>query len=112
MQRSSSLPRERDPTDEELNAYRAFLDRGNTLFLADDFGTGNRILTGLSSRITISPGPLASLDREYADPYSVVVYRLGNESLVDDTPALLLNAPAALDGGTPLLPDLDVFLDR
>lgn len=93
----------RDPTEEELNAYRAFLDRGNTLFLADDFGSGNRILAGLSSRITISPGPLASLDREYADPYSVVVYSLGNESLFKDTPALLLNAPASLDGGTPLL---------
>ncbi len=93
----------RPPTDDELSAYRSFLDRGNTIFLADDFGTGNRILTALSSRITIRTGPLASLDREYADPYSVVVYRSSNESPMEDTASLLLNAPASLDGGTPLL---------
>jgi hypothetical protein len=93
----------RNPSQDELDAYRSFLDSGNTILLADDFGTGNRILAGLTSRISISPGPVASLDREYADPYSVVVYRSVNESPVEDTGTLLLNEPASLEGGTPLL---------
>jgi hypothetical protein len=93
----------RNPSPGELEAYRSFLDQGNTIILADDFGTGNRILSGLTSRISISPGPVASLDREYADPYSVVAYRSANESPVEDTSTLLLNEPASLDGGTPLL---------
>jgi hypothetical protein len=93
----------RNPAPEELDAYRSFLDQGNTLILADDFGTGNRILAGVSSRIVISPEPVASLDREYADPYSVVAFRVSNESPVEETGTLLLNAPASLDGGTPLL---------
>jgi hypothetical protein len=93
----------RTPSQDELDAYRSFLDSGNTLILIDDFGTGNRILKGLNSRISISPLPVASLDREYADPYSVVVYRLANESPVEDTTTLLLNEPASLDGGMPLL---------
>jgi hypothetical protein len=93
----------RSPTDSELQAYRSFLDQGNTIILTDDFGTGNQILAGLTSRISISPGPVASLDREYADPYSVVVYPSADESLLNGTGSLLLNAPASLDGGTPLL---------
>jgi hypothetical protein len=92
----------RTPTADELGAYRSFLEGGNTIFLADDFGTGNRILAGLPSRITINPGQLASLDREYADPASVVVYRMPDEGMDTDTASLLLNAPASLDGGTPL----------
>jgi hypothetical protein len=93
----------RNPSSNELAAYRSFLDNGNTIILADDFGTGNTILAGLTSRISINPGPVASLDREYTDPYSVVVYRSANESPVENTNTLLLNEPASLDGGTPLL---------
>ena len=35
---------ERSPTGAEITAYQAFLDRGNTIVLADDFGTGREIL--------------------------------------------------------------------
>jgi hypothetical protein len=93
----------RNPLPAETDAYRSFLDRGNTLILADDFGPGDRILAGLASRISISPGPVASLDREYADPYSVIAYRAANESPVERTRVLLLNEPASLEGGAPLL---------
>lgn len=92
----------RTPTEAELGAYRTFLDRGNTIFLADDFGTGNRILAGLASRITINPGQLASLDREYADPASVVAYGTLAGGTAGETASLILNAPASLDGGIPL----------
>jgi len=91
------------PTAQQISAYRAFLDDGNTIVLADDFGTGNEILTQTGSRITILPGNLSSLDRRYPDPYSVVVYRSSEEGPVPVPASLALNRPAALDGGTPLL---------
>ncbi|MDO9035561.1 MAG: DUF4350 domain-containing protein [Methanoregula sp.] len=93
----------RQPTDQELSGYRAFIERGNTIILADDFGTGNQILRGLKSRISILPGNVSSLDRKYADPYSVVVYPSGNETLIENIPSLLLNRPAPLRGGTPIM---------
>lgn len=93
----------REPTGQEIDAYTAFIERGNTLILIDDFGTGNAILKKLSSRIAILPGNLSSLDREYADPYSIVVYRSGNDPLVRDSPPLLLNRAAPLSGGDPLM---------
>ena len=93
----------RQPSDTELSAYRTFLERGNIIFLADDFGSGNAILQGLGSRITILEGNLSSVDREYADSNSIVVYRTINESYVKDSVSLVLNRPAPLEGGTPLL---------
>jgi hypothetical protein len=89
----------RQPKASEISAYRAFVERGNTLFLADDFGTGNSILRGLGSRIIILDGNLSSIDREFADPYSVVVYRRANGSITTRAMTLVLNRPAALDGG-------------
>jgi hypothetical protein len=92
----------RPPSGPELAAYRAFLEQGNTLFLADDFGSGNSILKGLGSRISIREGNLSSIDQEYADPYSVVVYRRTGEGIAGNSTMLVLNRPAALAGGNPL----------
>jgi len=94
---------ERQPGSQEISAYRAFLARGNTIILADDFGTGNKILNGIGSSVSILPGNLSSVDREYADPYSVVVYGVSNGSFVTTGTKLVTNRPAAIDGGTPLL---------
>ncbi len=91
------------PTAQDLAAYQAFLDEGNTIFIADDFGTGNEILSGLGSRISILPGNLSSLDRRYGDPYSVVVYRSLEASPVPLPVSSALNRPAALEGGSPLM---------
>jgi hypothetical protein len=90
------------PTRTELAAYRAFLDRGNTLFLADDFGNGNAILEGVGSRIAILDGNLSSVDREYNDPYSVTVYRRSDKGIAKNSATLILNRPAALEGGDPV----------
>ena len=94
---------ERHPTPQELAAYRAYLDEGNTIFLADDFGTGNEILAGIDSRVTILPGNLSSLDRRYASPYSVVASRSIENSSIPLPASVALNRPAALDRGTPLM---------
>jgi hypothetical protein len=93
----------RTPTSQETGAYRSFMERGNTLILADDFGTGNEILESLGSRISILPGNLSSLDRAYADPYSIVVYRSSDDDLLNGTPELVLNRAAPLSGGDPLM---------
>ena len=94
---------ERHPTVQELAAYSAFLKEGNTIFLADDFGTGNEILAGIGSRISIIPGNLSSLDRRYPDPYSVIAYRTAEKSPVALPPDIALNRAAPLDGGAPLM---------
>ncbi|WP_292423366.1 DUF4350 domain-containing protein [Methanoregula sp.] len=94
---------ERSPTGAEITAYQAFLDRGNTIVLADDFGTGREILQRIRSRITILDGNLSSIDREYADPYTIVVYPVENASPVENCGAIVMDRPAPLDGGEPLV---------
>jgi len=94
---------ERLPTVQETAAYRSFLERGNIILLADDFGTGNAILRGIGSRIVILPGNLSSIDRAYNDPYAVVAYPVANISPVRQVSAILLNRPAPLEGGEPLV---------
>jgi hypothetical protein len=93
----------RQPTPREIAGYRAFLAEGQTIFLTDDFGTGNEILSGIGSRITITHANLSSLDRQYADPYLVIAYRTPEESPVSLPVDLTLNGAAPLDGGTPLV---------
>jgi hypothetical protein len=91
------------PTSTEITAYQSFLDHGNTIVLADDFGTGREILQRIGSRITILPGNLSSIDRQYADPYTIVVYRTTNETSVENSPAIIMNRAAPLEGGEPLM---------
>jgi hypothetical protein len=93
----------RPPAGQEIGAYRDFLLQGNTIVLADDFGTGKEILRGLGSRISVLPGNLSSVDRAYADSYSVVAYRVANISPVESVSTLVLNRPAPLEGGKPLM---------
>ncbi|PKL70587.1 MAG: hypothetical protein CVV30_04345 [Methanomicrobiales archaeon HGW-Methanomicrobiales-1] len=93
----------RHPAAGELTAYRAFLQGGNTIFLADDFGTGNEILDGIGSSIKILPGNLSSLDRSNADPYSVIAYHSAEKSPVTLPEDIALNRAAPLDGGSPLM---------
>ncbi|WP_301663409.1 DUF4350 domain-containing protein [Methanoculleus frigidifontis] len=88
-----------DFDDAAAGAYRSFLERGNTIVLADDFGTGNQILGALGSEIRILPGNLSSMDMEYSDPHTVIAYRTANATLVDGVETLMLNRPAALEGG-------------
>lgn len=93
----------RQPTTDEITAYQTFLDNGNTLVLADDFGTGRQILQRIGSRITILGGNLSSVDRQYADPYTVVAYRAETSPLFPDCHTLITNRPAHAVGGTALM---------
>lgn len=91
-------------SEEDVNAYRLYLEEGNSILLADDFGTGNELLSGIGSRIRILPGNLTSVSREFDDPSSVIVTPVReNETFLANVSTLVLNRPAALAGGEGLV---------
>jgi hypothetical protein len=87
----------------DLTEYRSFVEEGNTLFLADDFGAGNKILQGIGSSIIIIPGILSSVDRVYNQSYTVVTYPFLDHPINKDVSSLVLNKGATLEGGEPLM---------
>lgn len=93
----------RSPTEREIAGYKAFLAGGHTIFLADDFGTGNEILARIGSRVTITPVNISSLDRQYADPYMVIAYRTVETGPFVVPAEISLNGAALLEGGSPLV---------
>jgi hypothetical protein len=62
-----------DYTPDEIKAIREFVKNGNTLFLADDFGTGNEILKGLGVRMGLSRYPLRDFFYEVDDRFVIAV---------------------------------------
>ena len=90
-------------TPEEGALYRDFVARGNTLLLADDFGSGNTLLQSLGSSILIRKGNLSSADRAYADVNMVVVHPVGDTGFFPAGSSLVVNQAATLTGGAPLL---------
>jgi len=84
-------------------AYRAYVARGNTLVIADDFGTGADLLDGMGSSITILPGNLSSVDRAYGSPYTVVAFPAGAAFPSLSGSGIVLDKAAALSGGDPVL---------
>lgn len=93
----------KSPTEREIAGYRAFLADGHTIFLADDFGTGNEILRGIGSRITINQVNVSSIDRRYADPYLIIAYRTQDAGPLVIPADITLNGAALLEGGSPLV---------
>jgi len=87
----------------EGSAYRDFIARGNTLFLADDFGTGPALLRAMGSTIVLRQENLSSLDRAFSDPYIVVSYPSADAWPLQVGSPLLLNEAGTLEGGEPLL---------
>ncbi|MFA5332414.1 MAG: DUF4350 domain-containing protein [Methanoregula sp.] len=88
-------------TRDDLRAYRDFVDRGNTLILADDFGTGNELLAGIGSSLMILPGNLSGVDRLYDSSYTVVAYPAESATLPVSGQKFVLDMGAAVRGGTP-----------
>lgn len=93
----------RDLTSAEAAYYRDFVTRGNTLLLADEFGTGNSLLSTLEGSIVIRPGILSSVDRAYGDAYKVVVNPVGQSRFFLSDSSILLDKAATLTGGDPIL---------
>jgi hypothetical protein len=90
-------------TPAEGALYRDFVTRGNTLLLADDFGSGNTLLRLLGSTIVIRRGNLSSVDRAYADENMIVVNPVGDARFLRGDSSLVLDRAAILTGGVPLL---------
>ena len=89
-------------TDEEISELRDFLENGNTLILADDFGTGNRILEGLgleerfSKKEPITPIYLRSSNFPVTMEIKDKNLAKGVEKIVMYKPSVILNAKNGL----------------
>ena len=88
---------------DEKAHYKAFVERGNVLVLADEYGPGGEILDGIGSTIRFANGTLLSIDLEYNDPAMIIAYRTSEAPLVDGVQSVVCNRPAPLVGGEPLL---------
>jgi len=88
---------------EDLNRYREYVTAGNTLFLADDYGTGYTLLEGIGSKVTFLYGTLASIDRAYNDSYLIVANPVSDNPLTRGISSVVLDKAAALEGGDPLI---------
>jgi len=97
------LAPEKEFSAAEVGYLRGFLDGGGNVILADKDGAANTLLADLGSRIRIQPGNLSSLDRDHADPRLFRVRVTGNATLFAGIETLLVNHPAEVTGGEPLL---------
>ena len=81
----------------DIENYREYLRNNNTLILADDFGTGNQLLSGLGSGISIWQQRVSAVGGGYEDPSILKGVPCKDHSEV------LFNRPAALRGGIPII---------
>lgn len=91
------------PDPAQVAAWRDFLGRNNTIIFCDDFGDSDTVLGALGASIRILPAPVVSVDRDYITPAAVTAYPVGNTSLLQNVSVVILNRPAAIEGGDPLL---------
>ena len=97
------LAPDRPFTAAEVGYLRAFLDGGGRIIIADEEGAANPLLADLESEIRVRPGNLSSLERDYAHPGLFKGYVVGNDTLFAGVETVLLNRPAAVEGGEPLV---------
>ena len=82
-------------TGAEIAQIRDFVRRGNTLFIADDFGTGNEILRGLNLPVGISKYPLWDFFYEKNDRLIVSV-TIENPLLARNVTEIVTNDPSGI----------------
>jgi hypothetical protein len=88
---------------DEIASVAAFLAGNNTVFIADETGEARELLAALGSTISVTPGNLSSVDREFRDPRSVIVHPDGEDPLTSNVTTVVLNRPGAVEGGETLL---------
>ena len=82
-------------TRSEVNELREFLGRGNTVLIADDFGTGNELLRALNVSVRISRHPLG--DFFYLkDDRLIVSVRINDPILARNVSRIVTNEPAGI----------------
>lgn len=82
-------------TQEEIEQIKLFLKRGNTLLIADDFGTGNEILRELNIPVGISKYPLKDFFYE-GDDRLIVSVRIEDPLLAKNVTKIVTNDPSAI----------------
>ena len=87
----------------QMSALRNYIHRGNTLFLVDDFGSGNTILKEVGSSITILPEHLLSLDQAYRDPALIVTSPVREHPLTKGVESIVLDHSGVIQGGEILM---------
>lgn len=88
---------------DEIVSLSAFLAGNNTVFISDETGESGELLAALGSTISVIPGNLSSVDREFRDPRSVIVHPAGEDPITANVTTLVLNRPGAVAGGETLL---------
>ncbi|WP_456449881.1 DUF4350 domain-containing protein [Palaeococcus sp. (in: euryarchaeotes)] len=94
-------------SDYEVKEIKRFLEDGNTVFIADDFGTGNQILMKLNVSVKLSKYPLNDLFYEESDNL-IIVTRIEDPILGRGVKRLVLNVPSAIT----LSPGGEVYASR
>ncbi|NJE62128.1 DUF4350 domain-containing protein [Thermococcus sp. 21S7] len=82
-------------TSAETEQIRLFLERGNTLLIADDFGTGNELLKALNVTARISKYPLRDFFYE-GDDRLIVSVRIEDPFLARNVTKIVTNDPSAI----------------
>jgi len=83
-------------TGDEIEEIKTFLERGNTLFIADDFGTANDIFKGLFNfQVGLSKYPLKDFFYE-TDDRLVISVRIEDPILARNVTKIVTNEPSAI----------------
>ena len=82
-------------TEEEADFVHRFLVLGGTVLLADDFGTGNSLLSRLNTTTRISAEPLVDLSFIKKGEFSVT-NRLSDHPICEGVGSLLMNHPSTV----------------
>jgi hypothetical protein len=83
----------------EIAALKEFLSNGNTIFIADETGSGNSLLEGLGSRIRVIPGNISSIDMDFNDYWSVIAYTRKEDPILSNVSSITLNGPSSVTEG-------------
>lgn len=89
--------------DSELHPYRAYLERNNTIFIADEAGRSNMMLQGIGSLMRVVPANISSLDTAYTGSFFPTGHPSAGHPLLAGVETLAFNRPAHVTGGESLL---------
>lgn len=93
----------REPTAEEGRAFRDFVTAGNTLVIADDFGSGNELLKAIGASARLNRGDLSSLGREFEISSAPIGLPVEGRPLVAGLSKIVFNHPVSVSGGSPVI---------
>jgi hypothetical protein len=93
----------RNFSSQDLDCYYTYVAQGNTLILADNFGTGTKLLSGIGSSMRILNGTLSSMDRAYNNQYMIIAYPANPIRMPLGDAGIVFNKAAPVSGGDPLI---------